>query len=205
MAPKAKAKVPVKKEKKTEDLVAPLVSDSDLQKSDAMLADKECAQKARNSMYYELMVSNKKVAYDDLSIVCKREYARKWSMDPRWDHFSDNKKVFKKTFLKYFTPPSHKIHGGFKAQKIFNNDNPRTWKMKGFTVQKQIESDSPLKLKKNTQLRKDHQNRKLQQGAAAAAAASLGVAAQRAAPILLWSFLNCAFFFHFRGTIILIF
>ena len=36
--------------------------------------------------------------------------------------------------------------------------------MKGFKVQKEIEIESPVKWTKNTQLRKDHQNRKLQKG-----------------------------------------
>ena len=69
------------------------------------------------------------------------------------------------------------------------------------------ENIEPLKWKENTQLRKDHQNRKLQKGGgggalSAAPAPPFVVAAQRAAPILLWSFLNSVLFYHFRGALI---
>ena len=68
-------------------------------------------------------------------------------------------------------------------------------------AQKRIENESPLKWKKNTQLRKDHQNRKLQKGGGGGFSRPRPpfVVAALAAPILLWSFLNCVFFFHFRG------
>ena len=56
---------------------------------------------------------------------------------------------------------------------------------------------APLEWKESTQLRKDRQNRKLQKGRRPRP--PFVVAAQRAAPILLWSFLDCVFFLHCKG------
>ena len=65
---------------------------------------------------------------------------------------------------------------------------------------KKIKNERPIKWKRNTQLRKDQQNRKLQKGGCGASRRPpFVVAAQRAAPILPLSFLNCVFFVHFRG------
>ena len=65
---------------------------------------------------------------------------------------------------------------------------------------------APWNGKKNTQLRKDQQTRKLQtKGGGGSRRPPFVVAAQRAAPVLLWSFLKLCFFSFSGGFHVLLF